>query len=330
MTKVLLSAGHGGYDSGAVGQGTTERDENIQLTDRTADKLRGYGIDVVVMPHSIGDLGQEINWANANAASVDLGVQIHKNSGGGTGIETWTPSYPTQEMIDLSATINNAMCEATGLANRGVKFAQNNRWGRLGWCDDTVMPAVLTECGFIDVDDNGDAMDDRMSSGLAKGIALSLGVNVAPVPTPAPAPVPAPVEIQYKKLPAIKKVELTRDTNLWNFAFTSWNDAQAVKQYAAGDKIDVVAIATNPLGAKYYMTGWAYNDGLTRATNGFNVNDCKDYIAPVPTPTPEPTPVPAPVPQPEPISLDQENNTLLKRILALIEQIISKITGIFK
>ena len=324
MTKVLLSAGHGDYDSGAVGQGTTERDENIQLTDRTAAKLRGYGVEVVVMPHTIGDLVQEINWANANAADADLGVQIHKNSGGGTGIETWTPSYPTQEMIDLSATINNATCEATGLANRGVKFAQNNRWGKLGWCDDTVFPAVLVECGFIDVDDNGDAMDGRMSAGLAKGIALALGVNIAPAPVPQP--VPAPVTVTYAKLTPAKTVELIRAANLWNFAFTNWRDAQAIKQYAAGDKIDVVAVATNSLGAKYYMTGWAYNDGLIRATNGFNVNDCKDYVAPAPIPVPVPTPTPTPVP----IDYSKENNNILKKIWAALEPFITKMLSIFK
>ena len=297
MTKVLLSAGHGDYDSGAVGQGTTERDENIQLTDRTAAKLRGYGVEVVVMPHTIGDLVAEINWANANAADADLGVQIHKNSGGGTGVETWTPSYPTQEMIDLSATINNAMCEATGLANRGVKFAQNNRWGKLGWCDDTVFPAVLVECGFIDVDSNGDAMDDQMSSGLAKGIALSLGVSIAPIT--APTPVQEPAQITYEVITP-KEIELIRDTQLWNFAFTSWARAQAVKAYAQGERIKVVAIATNSLGARYYMSEWSYNGGIIRATNGFNVNDCRDYVAPAPTPEPTPEPAPTPAPEVEP------------------------------
>lgn len=328
MIRVLLSAGHGGSDPGAMAQGTSERVENVQLTDKTADRLRSYGIEVIVMPHDIGDLVQEINWANANAATVDLGVQIHKNAGGGTGVETWTPSYPTQEMIDLSTTINSATVEATGLPNRGVKFAQNNRWGKLGWCDDTVMPAVLVECGFIDVDDNGDAMDNRMSAGLAKGIALALGVNIAPAPVPQP--VPAPVTIAYAKLTPAKTVELIRAANLWNFAFTSWSDVQAIKQYAAGDKIDVVAIATNSLGAKYYMTGWAYNDGLIRATNGFNVNDCKDYIAPAPLPAPVPTPTPEPTPTPVTVDYSKENNNILKKIWAALEPFIAKMLSIFK
>ena len=141
-----------------------------------------------------------------------------------------------------------------------------------------------------------------------------------------PQPVPAPVTVTYAKLTPAKTVELIRAANLWNFAFSSWSDAQAIKQYAAGDKIDVVAVATNSLGAKYYMTGWAYNDGLIRATNGFNVNDCKDYVAPAPIPVPVPTPTPTPVP----IDYSKENNNILKKIWAALEPFITKMLSIFK
>lgn len=57
---------------------------------------------------------------------------------------------------------------------------------------------------------------------------------------------------------------------------------------------------------------------------------------PPPTPVPEPpapTPTPEPIPAPPPPAdspLDTENNNLLKQILALLQSLISKITGIFK
>ena len=74
-----------------------------------------------------------------------------------------------------------------------------------------------------------------------------------------------------------KRIKLIRTANLWDFNFSDWTKAKAVKTYNKGEVIDVVAIATNPLGAKYYMTAYSYNNGAVRATNGFNVADCEDY-----------------------------------------------------
>ncbi|MFA5937331.1 MAG: N-acetylmuramoyl-L-alanine amidase, partial [Candidatus Paceibacterota bacterium] len=107
---------------------------------------------------------------------------------------------------------------------------------------------------------------------------------VAQFNQPAPTPTPPVSHITYEAI-APKRVKLTRAANLWNFNFTNWANAQAVKPYNAGDVIDVVAVATNQVGGKYYMTAYSYNNGAVRATNGFNVVDCEDY-APVITQPP--------------------------------------------
>ena len=96
-------------------------------------------------------------------------------------------------------------------------------------------------------------------------------VNKPVTPTP-----PAAV-VSYKAITP-KRVKLIRPANLWNFSFTDWSKAVAVKPYPAGEVLDVVAIATNALGARYYMTAYSYNAGAVRATNGFNVVDCEDYV----------------------------------------------------
>ena len=76
---------------------------------------------------------------------------------------------------------------------------------------------------------------------------------------------------------APKRIKLIRPANLWDFNFTDWSKAVAVKPYPAGEVIDVVAIAKNALGGQYYMTAYSYNGGAVRATNGFNIADCADY-----------------------------------------------------
>lgn len=92
-----------------------------------------------------------------------------------------------------------------------------------------------------------------------------------------PTPAPKPSTISYQKITP-KRIQLVRVANLWDFNFTDWSKAKAIKPYGEGEVIDVVAIATNALGAKYYMTAYSYNNGAVRATNGFNVADCKDYV----------------------------------------------------
>lgn len=93
-------------------------------------------------------------------------------------------------------------------------------------------------------------------------------------------PVPPKPQITYEPITP-KRIELIRTTSLWDFNFTSWSAVKAIKPYGQGSVIDVVAIATNALGAKYYMTAYSYNNGAVRATNGFNIADCKDYAPPV-------------------------------------------------
>ncbi len=190
--RVILAAGHGGGDSGAVGQGTTEANETIQITDKVAAALRDKGVDVVVVPHAL-NLGATIDWINARFKNLEDGIaiEIHKNSGGGTGNEVWAPSYPDATSKANAQKIVDALTASTGLRNRGVKEAQNNRWGRLGFTDDTNPYALLIEAGFIDVDSNDDNADTKFAQGIAQGVLniFSAGsVNPAPVPsTPAPA-----------------------------------------------------------------------------------------------------------------------------------------------
>lgn len=107
-----------------------------------------------------------------------------------------------------------------------------------------------------------------------KGYARSVWDRVTSWLNPPKPPAPS---ITYKKITP-KRVKLIRDTSLWNFNFTDWSKAQAVKAYAAGEVVDVVAEATNALGGKYYMTAYSYNNGAIRQTNGFNIKDCVDYV----------------------------------------------------
>jgi len=178
--KIVISAGHQpGLDSGAVGQGRQEANENIRIADRVVLLLRSWGIDTDYMPNNVGGLQEEINYMNARYADNDqvFGVQVHRNAGGGTGNEVWTFDYKRQ--WDLATKVAAAMQKYTGLPNRGVKSIATNP---LGWINYVNCQTILTESRFIDRDSLTDASALEDAMGIAAGIANFLGVAVGKTP----------------------------------------------------------------------------------------------------------------------------------------------------
>ena len=106
--------------------------------------------------------------------------------------------------------------------------------------------------------------------GYAKKVWDKVTVWLNPPKPPAP-------KVTYKAITP-KRIKIKHTASLWDFNFTNWANAKSVKTYGAGHLVDVVAVATNALGGKYYMTAYSYNGGKVRATHGFNLVDCVDYV----------------------------------------------------
>lgn len=185
-TRVILCAGHGGSDPGAVGQGTTEASEAISIVDKCVEILRRDGqLDVVQVPNEL-EFVDGINWVNANYPSLDdgLSVEVHKNgaSSEAHGAETWYFA-DDGDSESLAHKLQDKLAEV--LPDRGVKPDASSRFGRLGWIRDVNTWSLLVEMGFVS--DGGDPIDDdadaRYATALAKGIlnvwGLQLGTKEA-------------------------------------------------------------------------------------------------------------------------------------------------------
>lgn len=234
--RIILAAGHGGGDSGATGQGTTEAQQAIEITNRVADKLRADGqLEVVVVPHEL-NLSPTISWINDRYKNLDDGycLEIHKNSGaGGHGVEVWYFSDDVQSQTKAQQVLNG-LVQVTGLPNRGVKGDATNRWGRLGFIRDTNPWAGLAECGFIT--DGGDYLDpERYAEGLKIGILSLWGLS----PKAAPAPTPAPVQIKYRVYDSANKQVGAYNTE--DGAWNKYNSGEGTKILDASGK-DVTSV----------------------------------------------------------------------------------------
>lgn len=142
MAKVFLSAGHGGSDPGAVGNGLKEKDINLQIMLACQAELVRHGVVVVCSrtTDAYDPVQQEVREANASGA--DIAVSFHTNAGGGDGSESFY--YAGSSKGKRLAELCEKHTKAIGQNSRGVKT--NN----LMFTRETTMTAVLCECAFID------------------------------------------------------------------------------------------------------------------------------------------------------------------------------------
>ena len=72
MAKVFLSAGHGGSDPGAVGNGMSEKDINLVTMLACRDELIRHKVEVVCSrtKDENDPVGQEVKEANASGAKI--------------------------------------------------------------------------------------------------------------------------------------------------------------------------------------------------------------------------------------------------------------------
>ena len=87
MSKVVIDPGHGGTDSGAVGNGIVEKELNLKISKYIYERLKDLGLDVKITRNTDETLSptERINRvlnAYGNSNDVIL-LSNHINAGGG-------------------------------------------------------------------------------------------------------------------------------------------------------------------------------------------------------------------------------------------------------
>jgi len=81
VRRVIVDAGHGGHDTGAIGpRGVREKDVTLSMALKLAQRLRAAGFEVVLTRSDDRYLRLEERTAIANLARGDLFVSIHANA----------------------------------------------------------------------------------------------------------------------------------------------------------------------------------------------------------------------------------------------------------
>ncbi|MBP1999605.1 N-acetylmuramoyl-L-alanine amidase [Paenibacillus shirakamiensis] len=174
---VVLDAGHGGKDSGAISiTGRYEKNFNLAVILKVADLLKKQSdIDFVLTRSDDSFPSLQDRAKIANDLHADVFISVHGNSGSpaATGSETY---YTRSDSAPLANIMHKYLTKATGLPDRRVNSKS------LHVTRETKMPAVLLEVGYLsNKRDEGlmydDAFQQRVAEGIVAGIKEYLGIR---------------------------------------------------------------------------------------------------------------------------------------------------------
>lgn len=204
--RVYVGIGHGGYDSGAVGNGFKEKDMTLSIGKYCNERLKQYGIETKISRTTDCDSSIKSKVAASNAFKANVCMDIHINAGGGDGSEVYY-SHVSPNGKKLAQSIVDATL-AIRQNTRGIKVRlDKDGTDYYGMIRETDAPAVLVECAFIDnATDiqiiNTEAKRKAFGYAIADGVAKYLGVKMPSTskPTTPSKPTTATVKIEAPNL----------------------------------------------------------------------------------------------------------------------------------
>lgn len=207
--SLILFTGHGGGQPGATGNETTEHIVVSNLLHDVVNVLRQPSyvnldwLQAVDTPnvHEWDDMASMLN-----NSRHDLGVTFHLNAAGGRGAEVYVAAGGNYAAATKYC---NAIAEALGIPNRGVKNGQDYRVGSIArsFGDDM----LLVEICFIDNTEDMQAFNtnrDKLVQALAKTTVELVGGTWGGqgIPQPAPEVPQIPLNSVYSSVDMQKRI----------------------------------------------------------------------------------------------------------------------------
>lgn len=165
--SIMLDAGHGGQDPGAVYKGRQEKDDNLKLTLAVGEILKSNGIDVSYTRTTDVYQTPFEKAQLANKAGVDYFISFHRNSSptdnqyNGVEVLVYDKSGIKYQMAEnIVGALGELGFREIGVRERpGLVVLRRTR-----------MPALLIETGFINSDQDNQMFDEMLEK-IAQSIA---------------------------------------------------------------------------------------------------------------------------------------------------------------
>ncbi|MNO76415.1 N-acetylmuramoyl-L-alanine amidase LytC precursor [compost metagenome] len=243
MKTIVIDAGHGGKDPGAIGTtGTREKDFALTMAKKLADRLKGSEVTAVLTRQNDTFIELSTRAQIANNLKADAFLSIHANSSstGASGTETF---YTRPESKEFAELIHKYLVAATGLKDRKAKV-QNLAVTR----ETTMKAAALVEPGFINHPSDeiklfDPAFQDKVIEALAQAIFEYFNVKDRPIQD----------DVEYPEMEITVRAHEDQTFTGYNIKNTTWVPSRPVGEllgasigYAKGK----VTINGNPVETK--------------------------------------------------------------------------------
>lgn len=143
--RIMVDAGHGGKDSGALGRYLQEKDINLDVARRTASRLALMDAQPYLTRDNDTFIDLYARPRMTNELPADLFVSIHCNAAGrrdaGDGTQTY---YCHPQSKELATVMQDSLAPALARRDAGVHQA------RFCVVRETPIPAILVELLFVD------------------------------------------------------------------------------------------------------------------------------------------------------------------------------------
>ncbi len=182
---IVVDAGHGGGQKGAVAGGCCEKDINYRIAQDLCAMLQSKGAKTIMARNGDQALGLSARPEVAISARADFFISIHCNSNmkanSATGIETY---YHMQEPSAklLAYAVHDGVCTFTGACDRKARSDRSlyqSGLGVLRRLENTQIPGILVECGYVNnSSDRAKLLDSSYRAKLVSGIVAGLRAYV--------------------------------------------------------------------------------------------------------------------------------------------------------
>lgn len=173
MRKIIISAGHGGTDPGASGNGYIERDLAIELRNLIVSELKALGISAL-SDDDKNALKQTLLWLRGKFTTGDILLDIHWNAAGNpdaNGSEVIIPQIASAFEKDLAAAILKCFT-SFGYRDRGVKPETETARKSLGWMRPNAENILIEVCFISNLTDM--KLYQANKQGIARRVAATL------------------------------------------------------------------------------------------------------------------------------------------------------------
>ncbi len=181
---VVVDAGHGGHDPGAVVAGIEEKNVAFAIALRVfalAEAEPGLHVVLTRFGDYYVELVERVRLADESGAALYLSIHANANANANAsanicGVETWVHDtvHSTEESWQLAEVVQRAVVKATGAPDRGVLRQPL-------YLRHTDLPAALVEVGYLTCPEEQQmlldrAYQERIAVGILRGIIDFLGL----------------------------------------------------------------------------------------------------------------------------------------------------------